>query len=102
MMKLAKEHEHLKNFRRDLFFKLGFLLSKEYDVLILKDFEAQNLIQRGETKRRRLRLHDSSSQILGLCWSGSPRSVGEHYSPSQRTTHPANASSAGGQPEPEA
>jgi putative transposase len=57
--RLAKEHEHIKDFRRDLFFKLGALLSQEYDVLVLEDLDVQGLIQSG-TKKRRLRLHDSS------------------------------------------
>ena len=59
-IRLAKQHEHVKDFRRDLFFKLGVLLSQEYDVLVLEDLNVQGLIQKGVTKKRRLRLHDSS------------------------------------------
>jgi len=62
--RLAKQHEHIKDFRRDLFFKLGVLLSQEYDLLVLEDLNVQGLIQRGETKKRRLRLHDSSFSEL--------------------------------------
>jgi len=62
--KLAKEHEHLKDFRRDLFFKLGALLSREYDVLVLEDLDVQGLIQKSETKKRRMRLYDSSFSEL--------------------------------------
>jgi len=62
--RLAKEHEHIKDFRRDLFFKLGALLSQEYDVLVLEDLDVRNLVQKGETKKRRLRLHDSSFSEL--------------------------------------
>jgi len=58
--KLAKEHEHVGDFRRDLFFKLGALLAEEYDVLVLEDLNVQDLIQKGVTKKRRLRLYDSS------------------------------------------
>ena len=61
--RLAKEHEHLKDFRRDLFFKVGALLAQEYDVLVLEDLDVQGLIQSG-TKKRRLRLHDSSFSEL--------------------------------------
>jgi putative transposase len=61
--KLAKEHEHLKDFRRDLFFKLGALLAQEYGLLVLEDLDVQGLIQSG-TKKRRLRLHDSSFSEL--------------------------------------
>jgi putative transposase len=63
--RLAKEHEHIKDFRCDLFFKLGALLAGEYDVLVLEDLGVRNLVQKGETKkRRRLRLHDSSFSEL--------------------------------------
>ena len=62
--KLAKEHEHLKDFRRDLFFKLGALLSQEYDVLVLEDLDVQGLIQKSENKKRRMRLYDSSFSEL--------------------------------------
>jgi putative transposase len=61
--RLAKEHEHLKDFRRDLFFKLGFLLAQEYDLLVLEDLNVEGLIRNG-TKKRRLRLHDSSFSEL--------------------------------------
>jgi len=64
---LAKEHEHLKDFRRDLFFKLGVLLSQEYDVLVLEDLNVQDLIQKGETRKRRMRLYDSSFSELRGC-----------------------------------
>jgi len=63
--RLAKEHEHIKDFRCDLFFKLGALLAGGYDVLVLEDLGVRNLVQKGETKkRRRLRLHDSSFSEL--------------------------------------
>jgi len=57
--RLAKEYEHVKNLRRDLFFKLGVLLAQEYDLLVLEDLDVQGLIQRGVTRTRRMRLHDS-------------------------------------------
>ena len=62
--RLAKKHEHIKDFRRDLFFKLGALLAQEYDLLVLEDLDVRNLVQKGETKKRRLRLHDSSFSEL--------------------------------------
>ena len=65
--RLAKEHEHIKDFRRDLFFKLGALLAQEYDLLVLEDLNVQGLIQRGVTRTRRMRLYDSSfSEIRTL------------------------------------
>jgi putative transposase len=68
-MKLAKQYERVKDFRRDLFFKLGFLLTQEYDVLVLEDLNVESLIQKGVTKKRRLRPYDSSfseiRKILG-------------------------------------
>jgi putative transposase len=65
--RLAKEYEHVKNLRRDLFFKLGVLLAKDYDVLVLEDLDVQGLIQKGVTRTRRMRLYDSSfSEIRAL------------------------------------
>jgi putative transposase len=61
--RLAKEHERLRDFRRDLFFKLGFLLAQEYDLLVLEDLNVEGLIRNG-TKKRKLRLHDSSFSEL--------------------------------------
>ena len=61
--RLAKQHEHIKDFRRDLFFKLGALLAQEYDVLVLEHLNVKGLIQNG-TKKRRLRLYDSSFSEL--------------------------------------
>jgi len=66
-IRLAKEYEHSKHFRRDLFFKLGVLLSQDYDVLVLEDLGAQGLIQRGENKTRRRRLYDSAISELRAC-----------------------------------
>jgi len=62
--RLAKEHECVKDFRRDLFFKLGALLTQEYDVLVLEDLNVRGLVQKGETGKRRLRLYDSSFSEL--------------------------------------
>ena len=65
--RLAKKHEHIKDFRRDLFFKLGALLAQEYDLLVLEDLNVQGLIQKGVTRTRRMRLYDSSfSEIRAL------------------------------------
>jgi len=63
-LKLAKEHEYVKDFRRDLFFKLGALLAAEYDLLVLEDLNAEGLIQKRETRKRRLRLQDSAFSEL--------------------------------------
>ena len=65
--RLAKQYEHVKNLRRDLFFKLGVLLSQKYDVLVLEDLNVQGLIQKGETRTRRMRLYDSSFSELRRC-----------------------------------
>ena len=65
--RLAKQYEHVKNLRRDLFFKLGVLLSQKYDVLVLEDLNVQGLIQKSVTKTRRMRLYDSSFSELRRC-----------------------------------
>jgi len=65
--RLAKQHEHVRDFRRDLFFKLGALLSQEYDLLALEDLDTEGLIQKGVTRTRRMRLYDSSFSELRRC-----------------------------------
>jgi len=65
--RLAKQHEHVRDFRRDLFFKLGFLLAQKYDLLVLEDLDTEGLIQKGVTRTRRMRLYDSSFSELRRC-----------------------------------
>lgn len=62
--RLAKEHEYVKDFRRDLFFKLGALLAREYHLLVLEDLNVLGLIRRGGSGMRRLRLHDCAFSEL--------------------------------------
>lgn len=62
--RLAREHEYVEDFRRDVFFKLGALLAKEYDLLVLEDLNVVSLIRKGETRKRRMRLHDSAFSEL--------------------------------------
>jgi len=59
--KLAKEHEHLKDFRRDFFFKLGALLAEEYDLLVLEDLNVQGLIEERNQKEE-----DAAVRLLVL------------------------------------
>lgn len=61
--KFAREHEHLKDFKRD-FFKLGVLVAEEYGLLILEDLDVRGLIRKGEIKKRRLRFYGSSFSEL--------------------------------------
>jgi putative transposase len=65
--RLAREYEHVKDFRRDLFFKLGCLLAQDYDLLVLEDLNTEGLIQKGVTRTRRMRLYDSSFSELRRC-----------------------------------
>ena len=65
--RLAEQHEHVGDFRRDLFFNLGFLLAQEYDVLVLEDLDTQGLIGKGVTGARRLRLYDAAFSELRGC-----------------------------------
>ena len=48
-------------------FKLGALLSQEYDLLVLEHLDVQGLIQKSENKKRRMRLYDSSFSELRRC-----------------------------------
>jgi len=65
--RLAREYEHVKDFRRDLFFKLGCLLAQDYDLLVLEDLDTEGFIQKSETRTRRMRLYDSSFSELRRC-----------------------------------
>jgi len=68
-----------------LFFKLGALLSQEYDVLVLEHLNVQDLIRNG-TKKRRLRLHDSSFSELRAVLEWEFRKRGKLFYLFQRST----------------
>jgi len=93
--RLAKEHEYVKDFRRDVFFKLSALLAAEYDILVLEDLDVEGLIRKGETGKRRLRLHDSAFSELRRVLEWEFVEQGEPCSLFPPTTLPASASSAG-------
>jgi len=86
--RLAKEYEYVGDFRRDLFYKLGALLAKEYDLLVLEDLNVVGLIRRGETGKRRLRLHDSAFSELRriLEWEFEKRGRGVLAVPAYNTS----------------
>ena len=56
-IRLARAYEHLVNFRRDLYFKTGGYLAVNYDVVIMEDIQARQLIGKADGLLRR-RLHD--------------------------------------------
>jgi Probable transposase. len=68
--RLAKQHERVKDFRRDLFFKLGALLAQEYDLLVLEDLDVQGLIQSGTKRGGGFGSTTPRSQSSERCWSG--------------------------------
>jgi putative transposase len=49
--KLSKQHKHVGDFRRGVFFKLGVTLVQGYYVLVLEDLDVWCLIQRAKPKR---------------------------------------------------
>jgi putative transposase len=79
--RLAKQYEHVKDLRHDLFFKLGVLLAKDYDVLVLEDLDVQGLIQKGVTRTRRMRLYDSSFSEIRALLEWEFRKRGKHVLP---------------------
>ncbi len=86
--RLAKEYEHVGDFRRDLFYKLGALLAAEYDVLVLEDLNVVGLVRKSETGKRRLRLHDSAFSELrrALEWEFEKRGRGVLAVPAYNTS----------------
>ncbi|MGC8571225.1 MAG: RNA-guided endonuclease InsQ/TnpB family protein [Caldivirga sp.] len=52
-VRLARAYEHLVNFRRDLYFKLGKYLALNYDVVVMEDIRARQLIGRSNRVLRR-------------------------------------------------
>ncbi len=86
--RLAKQYEYVGDFRRDLFFKLGALLAAEYDLLVLEDLNVEGLIRRGETRKRRMRLHDSAFSELRriLEWEFEKRGRGVLAVPAYNTS----------------
>ena len=56
-IKLARAYEHLKNLRKDLYMKLGKWFAEHYDVLVMEDIQAKQLVDKS-LRRLRMRLHD--------------------------------------------
>ena len=55
--RLARAYEHLTNFRRDLYYRIGKYLAVNYDVVVMEDMRSKQLM--GKSSRRlRMRLHD--------------------------------------------
>jgi len=90
--KTCERTRTLKGFQARLF-KLGALLSQEYDLLVLEDLNVQDLIQKSENKKRKLRLYDFS--FSELCLSGSLEKEKNLFYLFQRTTLHASVFCAG-------
>jgi len=52
-MELARAYEHLANLRRDLYMKLGRYFAEHYDVVVMEDINAKQLIGRVNRGLRR-------------------------------------------------
>jgi len=59
-VKLAKAYERLYNQRRDFLHKLALYYVRNYDVIILEDLNAKNIVENGHTKGFRRRFLDSA------------------------------------------
>jgi len=59
-VKLAKAYEKLYNQRRDFLHKLALYYVRNYDVIILEDLDAKNIVENGHTKGFRRRFLDSA------------------------------------------
>ena len=56
-VRLARAYERLANFRRDLYFKVSKYLALNYDMVVMEDIKARQLIGKSNRVLRR-RLHD--------------------------------------------
>jgi len=59
-VKLAKAYEKLYNQRRDFLHKLALYYVRNYDVIVLEDLNAKDIIDNGSSKRFRRRFLDSA------------------------------------------
>jgi len=59
-VKLAKAYEKLYNQRRDFLHKLTLYYVRNYDVIVLEDLNAKNIVENGHTKGFRRRFLDSA------------------------------------------
>ncbi|MCD6189849.1 MAG: transposase, partial [Thermococcus sp.] len=59
-VKLAKAYEKLYNQRRDFLHKLALYYVRNYDVIILEDLDAKNIVENDHTKGFRRRFLDSA------------------------------------------
>jgi len=59
-VKLAKAYERLYNQRRDFLHKLALYYVRNYDIIVLEDLDAKNLVENGSSKGFRRRFLDSA------------------------------------------
>ncbi|MFP3306625.1 MAG: transposase [Thermocladium sp.] len=62
-MKLARAYEHLANLRRDLYMKLGRYFAMYYDVVVMEDIDAKQLIG-GANRGLRRSLQDAAFGMM--------------------------------------
>jgi len=62
-MKLARAYEHLANLRRDLYMKLGRYFAEHYDVVVMEDIDAKQLIG-GASRGLRRSLQDAAFGMM--------------------------------------
>ncbi|MFP3045787.1 MAG: transposase [Thermocladium sp.] len=62
-MKLARAYEHLANLRRDLYMKLGKYFAEHYDVVVMEDIDAKQLIG-GASRGLRRSLQDAAFGMM--------------------------------------
>jgi len=62
-MKLARTYEHLADLRRDLYMKLGRYFAEHYDVVVMEDIDAKQLIG-GASRGLRRSLQDAAFGMM--------------------------------------
>jgi putative transposase len=62
-LRLARAYEHLENFRKDLYMKLGRYFPEHYDVVVMEDISVKQLIGKS-VRKLRMRLQDVAFYTL--------------------------------------
>jgi putative transposase len=65
-IRLARAYEHLANFRRDLYFKLGKYLALNYDAVVMEDIRVNRLIGRSNRVLRRRLMDVGFHELRGI------------------------------------
>jgi putative transposase len=76
LVDLQRQHEHVKNQRKDFFDKLVYRLVQTYDVIVIEDLKIKNMVKKPPPEQAHFgcrlgNLQATAIRQSGGCWSGS-------------------------------